>query len=60
LEAYDGLAEVSWDSVDALVAAFGSEEGQRANKALTEDEARFIDLERSSIFLTEEHTFLES
>src|SRR5690349_5498880 len=54
LEAYDGLAEVSWDSVDALVAAFGSEEGQRANKALTEDEARFIDLERSSIFLTEE------
>jgi|SRR6476661_2119637 uncharacterized protein (TIGR02118 family) len=60
LEAYDGLAEVSWDSVDALVAAFGSEEGQRANKTLTEDEARFIDFERSSLFLTEEHTFLES
>ena len=60
LEAYDGLAEVSWDSVDALVAAVGSEEGQRANKTLTEDEARFIDFERSSIFLTEEHTFLES
>src|SRR5438067_3044761 len=37
-EAYDGLAEVSWDSLDALVAAFRSEEGQRANETLTEDE----------------------
>ena len=60
LEAYDGVAEVSWDSLDALVAAFGSEEGKRANETLTEDEARFIDFERSSLFVTEEHTFLES
>jgi uncharacterized protein (TIGR02118 family) len=58
-EAYDGLAEVSWDSLDALVAAFGSEEGQRANETLTADEARFIDFERSSLFITEEHTFVE-
>jgi len=57
-EAYDGLAEVSWDSVDALVAAFGSEEGQQANQTLTEDEARFIDFERSSVFLTEEHALI--
>jgi uncharacterized protein (TIGR02118 family) len=60
LEAYDGLAEVSWDTLDALVAAVGSEEGQRANETLTVDEARFIDFERSSVFITEEHTFLES
>ena len=59
-EAYDGLAEVWWDSLDALVAAAGSEEGQRANETLTEDEARFIDFERSSFFLTEEHTILEA
>ena len=58
-EPYDGLAEVWWDSLDALVAAFGSEEGQRANQRLTEDEARFIDFERSSVFLTEEHPILE-
>ena len=57
-EAYDGLAEVSWDSLDALIAAFSSEEGQRANETLTEDEARFIDFERSSVFLTEEHVLL--
>jgi uncharacterized protein (TIGR02118 family) len=58
-EAYDGLAEIWWDSLDALVAASASEEGQRANETLTEDEARFIDFERSSFFLTEEHTILE-
>ena len=58
-EAYDGLAEVWWDSLDALVAASTSEEGQRANETLMEDEARFIDLERSSFFVTEEHAILE-
>ena len=46
--------------VDALLTAAGSDEGQRVNETLTEDEARFIDFERSSLFLTEEHTFLES
>ena len=58
-EAYDGLAEVWWDSLDALVAASSSEEGQRINETLVEDEARFIDFARSSLFLTEEHAILE-
>ena len=60
LEAYDGLAEIWWDSLDALVAAAGSEEGQRANETLTEDEARFIDFQRSAVFLTEEHVILSA
>jgi uncharacterized protein (TIGR02118 family) len=58
-EAYDGVAEIWWDSLDAFLAASTSEDGQRANEALAEDEARFIDLERSSIFVTEEHPILE-
>jgi uncharacterized protein (TIGR02118 family) len=58
-EAYDGLAEVWWDSLDALLEASSSEEGQRVNATLMEDEARFIDLERSSLFLTEEHTIID-
>ena len=53
-EAYDGVAELWWDSLEDLMAGFGSEEGQRANAALAEDEARFIDLERSVLFLAEE------
>jgi len=55
IEAYDGLAEISWDSLEAMIAASTSEEGLRANETLREDEARFIDFERSSLFLTEEH-----
>jgi uncharacterized protein (TIGR02118 family) len=58
-EAYDGLAEIWWDSLDALIATFGSEEGVRANETLTADEAKFIDFERSSLFITEEQTILE-
>ena len=48
-----------WDSLDAFIAAAGSEEGQRANETLTADEARFIDFARSSLFLAEEHALLE-
>jgi uncharacterized protein (TIGR02118 family) len=60
VQAFDGLAELWWDSLDDLLAAFGSEDGQRANGALAEDEARFIDLERSSLFLTEEQVIFDS
>ncbi len=59
-EAFDGIAEISWDSFDAFFAASTSEEGLRAGATLMEDEARFIDFERSSLFVTEEHTIFES
>jgi|GEM_PF-3433237 len=59
-EAYDGLAEIWWDSLDAfLAAAAGSEAGQSANETLMEDEASFIDLDRASFFIAEEHAILE-
>jgi uncharacterized protein (TIGR02118 family) len=58
-EAYDGLAEIWWDSLEHLVAASASEEGQRAGAVLMEDEARFIDFERSSLFTTEEHPIID-
>jgi uncharacterized protein (TIGR02118 family) len=60
VEAFDGVAELWWDSLDDLLAGLGSEDGQRANAELAEDEARFIDLERSSLFLTEEHVIFDS
>ena len=52
--AYDGVAELWWDSMEDLIAAFTSEEGQAAGRALLEDEQRFIDLPRSPIWLGEE------
>jgi uncharacterized protein (TIGR02118 family) len=53
--AYDGITEVWWDSETELTAAMGDPDGVAAGRALLEDEERFIDLGRSSIFLAEEH-----
>ncbi len=55
---YDGIALVSFDSLDSLVAATSSPDGQAAGAALLDDERRFIDLERSVIWLTEESVFI--
>jgi uncharacterized protein (TIGR02118 family) len=51
---YDGAAEVWWDSLEDLVEAYSTEEGQNAGAELLEDEKRFIDLPRSSIWMGEE------
>jgi uncharacterized protein (TIGR02118 family) len=56
---YDGITEVWWRDLDELRAGFASPEGQEASRVLTEDEARFIDLGQSRIFLTEEHTIFD-
>ena len=51
---YDGVAELWWDSIDDLVQAATSEQGQTAQHALLEDERRFIDVANSPIWLGEE------
>jgi uncharacterized protein (TIGR02118 family) len=53
---YDGVAELWWDSIDDLMQAATSEEGQTAQRALLDDERRFIDLANSPIWLGEEIT----
>ena len=57
-EAYDGVAELWWDSMESFVAGSSSPEGQEAAARLLEDEGRFIDLPATSIFLTEEHEII--
>ena len=54
-EDFDGVAELWFDSVDAMVAAGASPPGRAAGKRLVEDERRFIDLARSPLWLAEEH-----
>jgi len=54
-EAYDGVAELWWDSAEAMGAAVASPEGRAASTALLEDERRFIDLAVSPLFVGEEH-----
>jgi uncharacterized protein (TIGR02118 family) len=51
---YDGVAELWWDDIDALVRAASSEAGQAAQLELLEDERRFIDVANSPIWLGEE------
>jgi uncharacterized protein (TIGR02118 family) len=57
-DAYDGVAELWWDSADALAAATATPEGQAAGAALLEDERRFIDLERSPLFVAVERPII--
>ena len=60
LEPYDGVAELWWDSVEDLIAAATSPEGQKAAQDLLEDERRFIDLQSSALWIGEEHPIVDS
>jgi uncharacterized protein (TIGR02118 family) len=59
-DAYDGQAELWWDSLDDVVAAVSTPAGQQAAAELLEDERRFIDLERSPLWIGEEHEVVNS
>ena len=52
---YDGVAEVWFESEEALMAGMSSPEGQELSAALLEDEGDFIDYSKSSAFIVEEH-----
>jgi uncharacterized protein (TIGR02118 family) len=52
---YDGVAEVWFESREALVAALSSATGRDSAAALVADEARFIDLANSPLWLAVEH-----
>jgi len=52
---YDGMAELWFDDVEALLAARQSPEWRASN----EDEANFIDHSKVAYFVSEEHTILD-
>jgi hypothetical protein len=54
-EPYDGITQVSWRSLDDLMATFEDPAANKAALELLEDEREFIDLPRSPIFFTREH-----
>jgi uncharacterized protein (TIGR02118 family) len=53
--AYDGITEVWWASRENFEQGLATDEGREAAQLLLDDEKNFIDLEGSSLFLTEEH-----
>jgi uncharacterized protein (TIGR02118 family) len=55
----DGVTEVWWDSLEDFQSAYATPEGADSGRILAEDEARFIDFEKSAVFLTEEHVIFD-
>jgi len=52
---YDGVAEVWFESEEALIQGMSSPEGQKLGSALQEDEGKFIDHSKSSAFIVQEY-----
>jgi uncharacterized protein (TIGR02118 family) len=57
LPEYDGVAEVWFESEQALMEGMSSPEGPKSGAALLEDEGNFIDHSKSSAFIVEEREF---
>ena len=53
-EPYDGVAELWWQSEESYRAARRNPEAREAGRKLLEDEAKFIDLPRSPLWLSRE------
>ncbi|MCA9267611.1 MAG: EthD domain-containing protein, partial [Planctomycetales bacterium] len=54
MPAYDGVAEVWFESEQDLIEAMSSPAGQQLGEALLKDEGNFIDHARSTAFIVEE------
>src|SRR4051794_6408005 len=54
VESFDGVAELWWESLEDLAEAMATPEGAQAARDLLEDEANFIDLEASPIWIARE------
>jgi uncharacterized protein (TIGR02118 family) len=55
---FQGVAEVWWDSEEAMAAAFSTAKGADAGEALAEDEKKFLD-DRSMIVMTREYLIFD-
>ena len=55
----DGVTAVWWDSLEDFQSAYATPEGAEAGRILGADEARFIDFEKSAVFLTQEHLIFD-
>ena len=57
-EPFDGVAELWWESEDTYRAAHRNPEAREAGRLLLEDEAKFIDLARSPLWLNREEVIV--
>ena len=54
-EPFDGVAELWFESAEALAAGLADEDARRASAELLDDERNFIDLENSPLWIADEH-----
>nr|WP_240732918.1 EthD domain-containing protein [Halioglobus maricola] len=54
---FDGVAEACWNSFDEMLAG-GGDTPEEVARAILEDEAQFVDLQRSIIWFAEEKPIL--
>ena len=57
--AYDGIAELWYDSVESVTENGRYDATRKAGRILLEDERNFIDLENSPLWFNEEHVIIE-
>lgn len=57
-EEYDGVAELWFDSLEAMAANGARPQAQAAAALLLEDERRFIDLPKSPLWFSREHVIV--
>lgn len=55
---YDGVARLTWPNAEAIAEAARTPEGRAAAEALIVDERHFIDLERSPLWVAENHVVI--
>ena len=55
-DGYDGIAELWWENADDMAST--DPQARKAGRALLEDEKKFIDLEKSPIWLSVEHEII--
>ncbi len=58
-QAYDGVTELWWDSMEQFLAGVNSPEGVEAAQKYITDESNFVDFSQSCAFLTEEHVVFD-
>lgn len=58
-EPYDGVAELWWDNLEDFASASTTPQGREAARQLLEDERRFIDLQRSALWIAREYPVVD-
>ncbi len=57
-EPFDGVAELWWDRLKDFTSANPTEERRKVDLTLYQDEVKFIDIQKSPVWLTEEYPFI--